>query len=138
MASQSTGEMLRRPAFLASLDRPSVEIERKLVPALLVTRNAHDEAGLLRRIKVKVDGKVVAKLRPQQQVELDLAVGEHVILAQMDWFTGGPVTLNFQENDFVRLKVSLSFVKSWRGFIEPKRGIIVERIDSDAIRWSPR
>lgn len=54
------------------------------MPTLLLRRE-QDGAGVFRKMKVTLDGEVVARLRPGAQVEVDVPPGPHGVQARMDW-----------------------------------------------------
>jgi hypothetical protein len=53
--------------------------------AVLTITRASDSAGLLRRMKVQVDGVTVARLRPSRTATVEVGPGPHVVQARMDW-----------------------------------------------------
>jgi len=46
---------------------------------------ANDYGGRFRRLKVFADGALVCELKPNQEAEVRLAAGVHVLHAEMDW-----------------------------------------------------
>lgn len=56
-----------------------------LTGTLVVRRGTKREFARLPRLAVLVDGRVVAKLRPGQVVEVDLRAAPHTVRARMAW-----------------------------------------------------
>lgn len=50
---------------------------------LTVTRS-HDSAGILRRMKVRVDGRTVGGLRPGESLTVEVDEGVHTVQGAMD------------------------------------------------------
>lgn len=58
-----------------------------------VSRGA-DFGGLLRRMKVEVDGAVVAAVKQNGSVTVEVDPGSHVVRVRQDWMASAPVTVH--------------------------------------------
>ena len=65
----------------------------------LTVRRGGSTGDALRRYKVFVDGEVVARLRPNKQVELDVSPGAHEIQLKLDWAKSKPLTVDTSSGD---------------------------------------
>ncbi|WP_328338559.1 hypothetical protein [Micromonospora sp. NBC_00421] len=66
--------------------------------ASVVVRRGNDLGGLLRRMKIELDGVVVARLKQGESITLKVNPGPHVFRARLDWLTSAPLELHVEEN----------------------------------------
>lgn len=76
-------------------------------------------ADRMRAYKVILDGKEVAKIRNGQQIELDVAPGNHELYLKIDWCQSNRIEFELNENivDF-ECGSSLRGKRFWIPFIE--------------------
>ena len=72
------------------------------MPTIAVRREL-DLGGLLRTMRVELDGVVVAKVRRGREVEFEVPAGRHAVRVRQDWLTSDLVELNVEEGDYVLL-----------------------------------
>ncbi len=99
------------------------------MPLLVITRDARGETGYLRRVRVKVDGVVVAKVRFRGEKTVPLTPGEHEVVAAMDWFSSPPLRVVAGEDDTVTVRVSYSYATAVQGFANPAAGLTAELVE---------
>ena len=75
----------------------------------LTIKRLADSAGVWRRIKVEVDGELVARLRPKQSSSVFLSPGRHEVRAKMDWCSSPTVSIEGQAT----VEIEYPFA-SWR------------------------
>ncbi|MDR7279911.1 hypothetical protein [Catenuloplanes atrovinosus] len=73
---------------------------------LVLRRGGLAEVGFLRRMKVRVDGTLVAMLPHNGEVSVDLAPGEYEISAQIGSFGGEPLRVPINEGETVAVRLS--------------------------------
>lgn len=83
----------------------------------LTIRRDRDSAGVLRRMKVLVDGKVVARLRPGAATQVLVLPDEDLrVQARMDWCRSEEIVVPSPIQDGVTVEVAFrlsSFFKIW-------------------------
>lgn len=87
----------------------------------------NDYGGVFRRLKVYVDGQVVAGLRPNERVTFDLPVGRHRAHGAMDWARSSDLELDIAEGASVAFEVSLPFSAVWASFTSPKTAVKISQ-----------
>ncbi len=89
-----------------------------------------DHGGRYRGLRVEVDGREVATLRPNQQVELDLPAGVHTIVGRMDWARSADLQVDLPGNDeaVAVVELSLPFRAIIDTFIRPKMAVRSRRL----------
>src|SRR4051794_6647108 len=88
------------------------------MPTLIVQRR-YDAGGLLRRIRVFVDGHERACLRPGCEVWLAVEPGPHLLQASFDGTPSDEVVIAVRERDIVRCSVAVASEPSWRNWSRP-------------------
>ena len=88
------------------------------MPTLIVQRR-YDGGGLLRRVKVLVDGRERACLRPGREVWLAVEPGPHLLQAHFDGTPSEDVLVAVRERDVVRCDVAVASEPSWRDWSRP-------------------
>ena len=75
----------------------------------LVLERKRDGVGVFRRVKVTVDGEVVARLRPGARVEVDVTPGPHRVQAHMDWISSEEVQVAPERDERPTVLVAYGF-----------------------------
>lgn len=88
------------------------------MPTLIVQRR-YDAGGLLRRIRLLVDGQERATLRPGREVWLAVEPGPHLLQAHFDGTPSEDVLVAVRERDVVRCHVAVASELSWRDWSRP-------------------
>ncbi|GIG36503.1 hypothetical protein [Cellulomonas pakistanensis] len=97
-------------------------------PARLVLSRGDDSAGMLRRIRVTVDGEPVALLKPRTVAEVDVPPGRHRVRASMDWTTSRAMDLDLVPGERVEIRTRLPFSMIWRMVTAPGDTLTIERV----------
>jgi hypothetical protein len=92
--------------------------------AQLILQRASDTAGAVRRMRVDLDGVVVARLRPGETETLRVRPGPHSVQARMDWTSSSPLPVEVPKNGRIRVEVSLPWSAFWKTFFTPRRALI--------------
>jgi hypothetical protein len=98
-------------------------------PARLVLTRGDDSAGMLRRIRVTVDGVEVAWLKPRTAAEVEVPPGRHRVRAAMDWTTSPVLELVLVPGERAEVRVGLPFSMIWRMVTAPRATLTIERAD---------
>ncbi len=88
-----------------------------------------DTAGLLRHIRVRVDGDLVALLRPMTAVEIAVAPGRHRVRASMDWTTSPELEVDVRPGERVEVRSGLPWSMLWRMVVTPRSTLTIARVD---------
>ncbi|MBQ1036064.1 hypothetical protein [Micromonospora sp. C81] len=91
----------------------------------ITVRRALDASGLLRRIKIEIDGHVVARLKRGAVQSVDVAPGQHVVRAHLDWQSSAPVEVHLADTETIALEAaiaerSMTFTAT---FLRPESGL---------------
>ncbi|MEW2594492.1 hypothetical protein AB0893_29190 [Micromonospora aurantiaca] len=91
----------------------------------ITVRRALDAGGLLRRIKVEIDGQVVARLKRGAVQSVDVTPGRHVVRAHLDWQSSAPVEVYLADTETIALEAaiaerSMTFTAT---FLRPQSGL---------------
>jgi hypothetical protein len=86
-------------------DQPLDELSGERSATLKVSR-PHDAGGLLRQLRITVDGRRVAALRPGQCATVTVPAGRRMIQATLDWIECEPLAVEFDEG-------STAVVEAW-------------------------
>ncbi|MEV5207819.1 hypothetical protein AB0K35_10130 [Micromonospora sp. NPDC053740] len=91
----------------------------------IAVRRALDAGGLLRRIKVEIDGQVVARLKRGAVQSVDVAPGRHVVRAHLDWQSSAPVEVHLAGTETIAVEAaiaerSMTFTAT---FLRPESGL---------------
>jgi hypothetical protein len=89
-------------------------------------RREQDGGGLLRRIRVLLDGNLVAELRMGESAQVQVGDGRHVLQAKMDWVSSPPLVLECAPGEVRRVKVALPGSALWRSFTSPGSALRAE------------
>jgi len=98
-------------------------------PARLVLSRGDDSAGMLRHIRVTVDGQPVALLRPSTVAEVDVPPGRHRVRASMDWTTSRAMDLDLVPGERVEIRTGLPLSMIWRMVTAPDDTLTIERME---------
>lgn len=88
------------------------------MPTLIIQRR-YDAGGLLRRVRVLVDGHERANLRAGREVWLAVEPGPHLLQADFDGTASEGVLVAVRERDVVRCSVAVAAEPSWRSWSHP-------------------
>jgi hypothetical protein len=88
------------------------------MPTLIVQRR-YDGGGLLRRVRILVDGHERAALRAGGEVWLAVEAGPHLLQASFDGTPSDDVVVAVRERDVVRCRVAVAGEISWRSWSHP-------------------
>ncbi|GAB3189781.1 hypothetical protein FHX75_111487 [Micromonospora palomenae] len=94
---------------------------------LILGRPPYDSA-LLRRIRVTVDGRRVAGLRPGRSASLTVESGQHVVQASLDWTRSEALTVRVGDGETVALEVSCPVRAYWQTWAAPSRALDIRRV----------
>jgi hypothetical protein len=86
-----------------------------------------DGGGSLRRLRVEVDGREVAALRPRGNAEVPLAAGPHTAVARLDWNSSAPLEFTVDADEEVRIEVAVP-VSSWDTVLRPRSALRLRRL----------
>lgn len=112
-------------------DVPS-PVERPGPPARLLLSRGDDSAGMLRHIRVTVDGAEVARLTPLTALEVEVPPGRHRVRASMDWTTSPALELDLAPGERVEVRTGLPFSMIWRMVTAPRATLTIERVEARA------
>jgi hypothetical protein len=98
-------------------------------PARLVLSRGDDSAGVLRHIRVTVDGVEVALLKPLTSAEVEVPPGRHRVRAAMDWTTSPALDLDLATGERVEVRVGLPLSMIWRMITAPRATLTIERVE---------
>lgn len=96
--------------------------------ATLRIQRARDSAAVFRRMKVLVDGKVVARLKRGERQVHTVDTGEHALQAKMDWTTSEPLLVVVMPDDDVSVEVAIGFNALGATFFKPSSALSIRRI----------
>lgn len=83
----------------------------------LILVRANDFGGRYRSLKVEVDGRIMAWMRPNSEETIELASGPHALIGRMDWVRSR--RLDFELMDELKIQVSLPFSNIALAFFKP-------------------
>ncbi|NHT17838.1 hypothetical protein [Cellulomonas sp. IC4_254] len=110
-------------------------------PARLVLSRGDDTAGVLRHIRVTLDGELVALLGPVTSVEIAVPPGRHRVRAAMDWTTSPALDLDLAPGERVEVRSGLPMSMLWRMITAPAATLTIARVDAPAQyppnTWTP-
>lgn len=78
---------------------------------LILTR-PRQWADRLRRYRILVDGREVARLKAGEELRLELPAGEHRMIAQIDWCTSNLLPFGIRPNETTEIEVGAS-ARGW-------------------------
>lgn len=94
---------------------------------LLIIRltRAPDAGGLFRRMAFHVDGRLVARVRRGQSVDIETSTGVHTAEVRMDWLGSEPVSFEVEHGRTVTLTGALteSSVTFTSFFLHPRKAL---------------
>lgn len=73
----------------------------------IAVRRSQESTGILRRIRIQIDGQEAAALRPGQQVSLSAAVGAHSVQAFIDWCSSPPLVIDIRDDQVKTIEVAM-------------------------------
>ncbi|MEH0822147.1 MULTISPECIES: hypothetical protein [unclassified Micromonospora] len=74
--------------------------------AVVTVRRGEDLGGLLRKMKIEVDGDVVAKLEQGSSIDLNMQPGRHVFRAKLDWQASAALEIYVTAESKIVLEIS--------------------------------
>jgi hypothetical protein len=86
-----------------------------------------DGGGSLRRLRVEVDGREVAALRPRTTVDVPLPAGTHTAVARLDWSSSEPLEFTVDDDGEVPVEVAVP-VSSWDSVLRPRSALRIRRL----------
>lgn len=87
-----------------------------------------DYFGFFRRMLIEVDGKVSARLRPDQEQTVTVTAGRHVLQARMDWTTSKPIELDVGDDDNAEFETALPMRALLDMIIRPGSAVVLRRV----------
>lgn len=99
----------------------------RIVVRLRVVR-PYDGGGALRRVRLEVDGREVARLKQYRSVDLELAAGRHTVVGHMDWAASASRDVDLVEGEVVELEVALPLLGTWELLQRPQRALQIRRL----------
>ncbi len=94
----------------------------------LELRRGDDSAGLLRQVKIEVDGAVVAGLKPNSRTEVRLSAGRHTVRAILDWTKSEAKEVTVPADGRVVLTTALPWSGVWRMITAPNSTLTLEEV----------
>ncbi|MBW9204588.1 DUF4399 domain-containing protein [Mumia sp. zg.B17] len=91
--------------------------------ATLVLRRGYDSGGALRRLSFRLDNDVVARLRPNREVRIEVPAGEHTLQVAMDWATSEPMSVLIEEDETVCVLGAIQFSMILKVFYRPRTAL---------------
>lgn len=92
--------------------------------AELHLKRGPDSAAALRRVKFRVDGTVVARLRPFESATVEVAPGRHTVRAEMDWISSASLPVTVSADVPTELVASLTWPALFFGaYLRPRRAL---------------
>jgi hypothetical protein len=95
----------------------------------LIIRRVDDSAGVLRRMRILVDGVEVAKLRPGRRTNVSVPPGVHRIRAQLDWCSSDDLDVEIGIASECAIEVEFPFSAVLRVFYRPKGTIKIRKVN---------
>ncbi|SDZ07288.1 hypothetical protein SAMN05660209_04568 [Geodermatophilus africanus] len=96
--------------------------------ASLRVERPHDGGGILRRLRVDVDGRQVAELDQGESAEIPLPPGAHTVTGRTDWTSSPAFDIELGEDEQVRVQVALPFAALWNMVRRPRTALTIRRI----------
>ena len=96
--------------------------------ASLRVERPHDGGGVLRRLRVDIDGQNVAALKQGESAEIPVPSGTHTVTGRMDWTSSPPLDIDLVEDEQVRVEVALPFSALWNMVRRPQTALTIRRI----------
>lgn len=97
------------------------------IPKLQLVRPAKDSAAMHRRINVTLDGHRVAGLRRGDAMIVEVAAGQHVVRAELDWVRIERM-LTLMAGDMVTIEVSYPLSSVFATFFKPTKAIVIRQL----------
>jgi hypothetical protein len=88
----------------------------------------YDEGGILRRLRVEVDGQEVAALRQYRSVDLELSPGRHRVVGRMDGVSSASLDIDLAADEQLQLEVALPLVPMWDRLQRTPRTLSIRRL----------
>lgn len=96
--------------------------------ASLRIQRPHDGGGILRRLRVEINGQRVAGLKQGESADIPLPAGTHTVLGRMDWTSSPTLDIELGDDDQVRVEVALPFSALWNMVLRPHTALTIRRI----------
>lgn len=96
--------------------------------ASLTLQRPRDGGGILRRLRVEVDGHEVGALKQGESVRLQVAPGPHRIVGRMDWTTTPTLELDVADRDVLEIEVALPVTALWNMMLRPQSALTIRRL----------
>ena len=90
---------------------------------VLTVSRPSDWGGRFRKLKIVVDGEVVAALRPNEQWQTELSEGTHTVSGRMDWASSPPLEVAITSEGLAHVEVSLPYLSVLQAFVTPRRAV---------------
>jgi hypothetical protein len=97
------------------------------VARLRVTR-PYDGGGILRRLRVEIDGREVAVLKQYRSVDLPVPPGRHTVVGRMDWAGSASLTVDLAEDEELHLELALPLMPMWDRMQRSPRALSIRRL----------
>jgi hypothetical protein len=95
--------------------------------ATLRLSRPHDGGGILRRLRVEVDGQDVAALKQGESVAVPVPSGAHSVRGRLDWTSSPPLEVEVVDDDEVRIEVALPLSAIWNMIRRPGSALTIQR-----------
>jgi hypothetical protein len=82
-----------------------------------------------RRLKVRLDDIVVARLFRGRKTRVEVEPGIHTIQARVDWTKSPPIEVDLAAGDEISIEVSAPWSALWRTWTTPSRALICSHSD---------
>ncbi len=76
------------------------------MPSLVLKRDRF-YFGVLRRLKIKINGEAVVYLKHAEEKVIELNEGNYTLVAQMDWTKSAPLSVSLSGDERVCVQVGL-------------------------------
>jgi hypothetical protein len=95
--------------------------------ATLRLSRPHDGGGILRRLRVEVDGREVAALKQGETTAVPVPAGGHSVKGRMDWTSSPLLDVEVAEDEEVRIEVALPLSALWDMVRRPGSALTIQR-----------
>ena len=83
----------------------------------------------VRRIAVRLDGEVVARLYKGRSAHIKVEPGLHTVRASVDWTRSPHLSLDLADADEAAIEVSAPLSELWRTWIVPRSSLVCKQIE---------
>jgi hypothetical protein len=104
-----------------------VSAQKGAAVATLLLHRPYDRGGMLRRLRVDVDGRDIAALEQGESVAVSVPVGAHSVVGRIDWTSCPVLEVEVAEDDEVRVEVGPPCSAFWNMIRRPRSALTIKR-----------